>query len=59
MVEATTEAKLERLRSAALALYMAGKWSCHRPVDEIALWEELRGALDLQPGTATTAGVHD
>lgn len=37
------EEQLKRLRTAGTALYFAGKWSCHRPVDEVRLWEALRG----------------
>lgn len=47
------------VRTAALALYMAGRWSCSEvPDDEAArLWADLRDALRLEPGTASTAGV--
>jgi hypothetical protein len=47
----------EALQTAALALYMAGRWSCDRPVDEAALWIALRDALGLAPETATQAGI--
>ena len=50
-------AAVERMRGAALALYMAGHWSCDRPADEAALWTALRDALDLAPGTATRAAL--
>lgn len=50
--------KLNRLRTAATALYFAGKWSCHRQVDEAALWEALRDALELEAGVSTKAGTH-
>ena len=50
-------ATVGRLRGAALALYMAGHWSCDRPADEAALWTALRDALDLAPGTATRAAL--
>lgn len=59
MEEEAIEAEFEQLRAAALALYFAGKWSCHRPVDEVGLWEDLRNALALEPGAATNAGTHD
>ena len=49
----------DKLREAALALYFAGKWSCHRPVDEAKLWEDLRDALGLKAGAATSAGAHE
>jgi hypothetical protein len=55
----TDSEKLAKLRTAATALYFAGKWSCHRPIDEIALWEALRDALELEAGVATSAGVHN
>jgi hypothetical protein len=58
MEEEAIEAELEQLRGAALALYFAGKWSCHRPVDEVKLWEDLRDALGLEAGAATKAGTH-
>jgi hypothetical protein len=54
----TDTERLKRLRSAATALYFAGKWSCHRPVNEVALWEALRSALDLEAGVSTNAGTH-
>lgn len=44
--------RLERLSRAATALYEAGHWHCDRPVDEIALWTELRDALGREPGGA-------
>ena len=59
MEEEAIESEFEQLRSAALALYFAGKWSCHRPVDEVRLWENLRDALGLEAGAATAAGTHD
>jgi hypothetical protein len=55
----TDKEKLCRLRTAGTALYFAGKWSCHRPVDEAALWEALRDALELEAGVSTSAGTHD
>jgi hypothetical protein len=54
----TTEEELRRLRTAITAVYFAGKWSCHRPVDEAALWEAVRDALNLEAGVATKAGTH-
>lgn len=51
--------KLRRLRTAVSAVYFAGKWSCHRKVDEAALWEAVRDALELEPGVSTSAGTHD
>jgi hypothetical protein len=55
----STEEQLRRLRTAATALYFAGKWTCHRPVDEAKLWEDLRDALGLEAGVSTKAGTHD
>lgn len=49
----------DKLRKAALALYFAGRWSCHKPVDEAKLWEDLRDALGLPAGSATKAGTHE
>lgn len=43
---------IERLQAAATALYEAGHWHCDRPVDEMALWTELRDALGRDPGGA-------
>lgn len=54
----TDTEKLKRLRSAATALYFAGRWTCHRLVDEQAMWNDLRDALELEPGVATMARVH-
>ena len=59
MEEEAILAEFEQLRAAALALYFAGKWSCHREVDEIRLWEALRDALGLEAGAATNSGTHD
>jgi hypothetical protein len=42
----------QRLQGAALMLYRAGYWTCDRPVDEAAMWTELRDALGLEPGTS-------
>lgn len=50
--------ELKRLRTAATALYFAGRWSCSRDVDEAKLWEDLRDALGLEAGVATKAGTH-
>lgn len=43
------------LKAAALALYMAGRWTVPGVTDEVQerLWEGLRDALMLRPGTAT------
>lgn len=47
-----------RVVDAATALYMAGKWSAGLPANlEARMWEDLRDALGLTPGTATEAGV--
>lgn len=47
------------VRAAATALYLAGAWRCDNLPPEIQaqMWEELRDALGLPVGTATTAGV--
>lgn len=52
--------ELERRRAihrAGLALYEAGRWQLAAPganeADQAKLWEALRDALGLQPGTAT------
>ena len=55
----TDTEKLKRLRTAVTALYFAGKWSSHKPVDEAALWDAVRDALELEAGVSTKAGVHD
>jgi hypothetical protein len=51
----------ERLVQAAKAIYKAGRWiSRHVKPDKAApLWQELRDSLDLEPGTATAAGLTD
>lgn len=43
------------LASAALALYTAGRWTLATMAkeDQIKLWEALRDALQLPPGTST------
>jgi hypothetical protein len=35
---------------AANAIYEAAHWTADRPVDEVALWTELRDALGREPG---------
>jgi hypothetical protein len=47
------------LYEAAKALYMAGRWTCPQlsELDQALLWEALRDALALPPGTATDAGL--
>lgn len=57
--------ELDTLRTAALALYMAGRWdlSPNGPGMRLSsqvqahLWEQLRDALKLETGTATAAGI--
>lgn len=51
--------EVDNLRSAATALYMAGRWDCDKlqPSEQARLWEDLRDALGLDHGTATSAGV--
>lgn len=55
----------DALRAAALALYNAGHWNLMRHnadftgaarAAEAKLWENLRDALGLAPGTATANG---
>ena len=41
------------MHDAALALYMAGRWSCDQVVDEATLWEILRDAMGIPKGTET------
>lgn len=52
------EEEVERLRVAATALYRH-RWVCGelQPGEQAALWESLRDALGITPGTATVAGV--
>jgi hypothetical protein len=54
-----TATPVDALAEAALALYLAGRWTSEWvSVDEQArLWEALRDALGLPEGTATKAGV--
>lgn len=57
---AANNREVERRRALMRAgrdLYFAGRWSCDRPADEGALWIALRDALELEPGSATKAGV--
>ena len=45
--------ELATLRRAALALYQAGHWELDRPMTgQKQLWEALRDALGLPPGSA-------
>lgn len=46
--------KYARLHSAAYQLYMSGNWVCQQinPVESALLWENLRDAMQLQPGEA-------
>lgn len=48
-----------RLRWIVASLYMAGKWECKTidPKLQARMWEAVRDALGLEPGTATKAGV--
>jgi hypothetical protein len=52
-------AQNELLRDAAIALYTAGYWYCDElnKEDQILLWEKLRDAAGMAPGTATKCGV--
>jgi len=43
-----------RLVRAVEAIYQAGHWHCDRPVDEYALWNELKRAAGVEHGTAPT-----
>lgn len=43
---------VRRLQKAATALYEAAHWTADRPVDDVALWTELRDALGREPGGA-------
>ncbi len=51
----------DAIRSAALALYEAGRWvSVDVPREKAdAMWATLRDALGLRPGHATARGVND
>lgn len=53
----------DKLPAAALALYMAGRWTLPdekmSEMDQAELWENLRDALGLRPGHSTKAGVND
>lgn len=42
----------QTLENVLRKLYYAGHWTCDRPVDEKALWEEVRDTLGLPPGTS-------
>jgi hypothetical protein len=46
-----------QMARAGRELYLAGRWSCDRPVDEAQLWENLRDAVELPIGAATAAVV--
>jgi hypothetical protein len=47
--------QLHRLREAVLRLYCAAHWTADRPVDEAALWLDVRDAAEIPPGTSTVA----
>ena len=49
-----------QLRNAALRLYFAGCWICPTVDNATAaeMWEQLRDALELPKGSATSRGVH-
>lgn len=43
---------------AARKLYLSGRWTAGLPAPlEARMWEDLRDALGLEPGTATDAGI--
>lgn len=48
-----------RLEKAVWNLYLSGRWECVslRPETKRKLWEELRDAAGIPPGTATKYGV--
>jgi hypothetical protein len=48
--------EVEQRRALAKAgrdLYLAGRWSCDRKVEEAQLWEAMRDALGLAPGASS------
>lgn len=48
----------DKVIAAARKLYLAGRWSAGLPdALEARMWEDLRDALGLAPGTATEAGM--
>lgn len=52
--------ELAALRRAALAIYYAGHWELDRPMtSQKQMWEALRDALGLPPGTAPTPSASD
>ena len=53
------EKEIASLRAAAAALYRH-RWACDdlQPGEQAALWESMRDAIGLPPGTATSMGVH-
>lgn len=50
---------MTKLESAALSLYFAGRWECSvvDPQRAAKLWADLRDALGLAEGSATSVGV--
>lgn len=54
--------ELRKVSYAASQLYFAGCWRLKKPtpaVNERQMWEDLRDALGLKPGSATQAKVGD
>lgn len=51
--------KIGELEDAGRALYFAGRWQAPGVSNETAarLWEDLRDALEIEPGTATKMGL--
>lgn len=57
MTPDTPDPQNDNLHAAATALYLAGRWECAGVPNAAKLWEDLRDALGLPPGTATARGI--
>lgn len=53
-VEVYRDGDYNALVAAVRALYYAAHWTADRPVDEAGLWEAVRDAAGLEPGTSPT-----
>ena len=51
------QVKYDHLCEVAAALYMAGYWTCDRPVDSMKLWQDLRDAAGIPPGNSPSPRV--
>lgn len=58
LADYSLRAKYERLQAAVVSIYTAAHWTADRPVDEGALWTELRDAAGIEPGKSPERGAN-